>query len=84
MRVPIQALDSESAGVVQCIRSARESLFEFRSRSHRKHQENLDLVSEQWDEVQTNCHICGGMESRGDAQPQVIFLKTITRDAYKD
>jgi DNA-binding transcriptional ArsR family regulator len=39
----------EDAGVVQCVRVGRESLFEFRSEPLKELKSYLERVSEQWD-----------------------------------
>ena len=41
----------EDAGVVQCVRVGRESLFEFKSEPLKELQSYLEGVSEQWDEA---------------------------------
>ena len=41
----------EDAGVVQCVRVGRESLFEFKSEPLKELQSYLERVSEQWDEA---------------------------------
>ncbi len=41
----------ESAGIVRCVHSGRESLFEFDPEPIKEIKEYLNLVSEQWDQA---------------------------------
>ncbi len=40
----------EGAGIVHCVRTGRESLFEFNPKPLQEVRQYLDLVSEQWDQ----------------------------------
>jgi DNA-binding transcriptional ArsR family regulator len=44
----------ETVGIVRCVRSGRESLFEFNPGPVRQMSEYLELVSEQWDRALEN------------------------------